>query len=136
MCPITIGEFCTTGEFRFSLIQNHLCIGGERENVHRIPEMLFEFLRNTAGSIAFGTADQFWQLPFENPCIDEVPVERFYNFRFAERTRPEVFSVRSAGLIVKCTPEENCMDGAMRYFGLYNGVIDWKPVDFGKSVKF
>ena len=135
MCPIT-GEFRASGEFRFSLVQNHLCIGGESENVDRIPVVLFEFLRNTADSFAFYTASQLWQLPFENPCVNKFLVERLYDFWFGERTRPENFSVRSARFIVKRAPEENCMDGAMRYFGLYNGVIDWKPVDFGKSVKF
>ena len=104
MCPIT-EEFRTSGEFPFSLVKNHLCIGGESENVHRIPVMLFEFLRNTAGSFAFCTVYQLWQLSFENPCIDEVPVERLYNFWFAERTRPENFSVRSARFIVKRTPD-------------------------------
>ncbi len=86
--------------------------------------MLFEFLRNTADNFAFCTAYQLWQLPFENPCINKLLVERLYDFWFAERTRPEVFSVRSAGFIVKRSPEENCVDGAMRYFGLYDGFIN------------
>ena len=86
--------------------------------------VLFEFLPNTAYSFAFYTTYQLWQFPFENPCIDKFLVERLYDFWFGERTRPEVFSVRSARFIVKRTPEENCMDGAMRYFGLYNGFIN------------
>ena len=97
---------------------------GQRENIHRIPVMQFEFLRNTADSFAFSTAYQRWQLPFENPRIDKFLVERLYNFRFAERTRPEDFSVCSARFIVKRTPDENCMDGAMRYFGLWDGFIN------------
>ena len=80
--------------------------------------MLFEFLRNTADSFAFCTAYQLWQLSFENPCIDKFLVERLYDFRFAERTRPEDFSIRSARFVVKRTPDENCMDGAMRFSGL------------------
>ena len=86
--------------------------------------MLFKFLRNTADSFGFYTAYQLWQLSFENPCINKFLVERLYDFWFGERTRPEVFSVRSARFIVKRTPEENRMDGAMRYFGLYNGFIN------------
>lgn len=80
--------------------------------------MFFKLLRYTADSFAFSTVYQLWHLPFENPCIDKFLVERLYDFRFAERTRPEDFSVRSARFIVKRTPEENCMDGAMRHFGL------------------
>ena len=86
--------------------------------------MLFKFLRNTADSFAFCTVYQLWQLPFENPCIDKLLVERLYDFWFAERTRPEVFSVRSARFIVKRAPEENRMDRAMRYFGLHDGFIN------------
>ena len=86
--------------------------------------MPFKFLRNTADSFAFYTAYQLWQLSFENPCINKLLVERLYDFWFAERTRPEAFSVRSARFIVKRAPEENCMDGAMRYFGLDDSFIN------------
>ena len=87
--------------------------------------MLFEFLRNTAGSFAFCTVYQLWQLSFENPCVYKFLVERLYDFRFGERTRPQSFAVRSARFVVQRPPDKDCMNGAMRYFGLYDSFINW-----------